>query len=49
MVHVEGRHVGLRCDEIDLESITALRRLIELNAADPALLERELGALVRYG
>ena len=49
VVHVEGRHVGLRCDEIDLDSITALRRLIELNAADPALLERELGALVRYG
>lgn len=49
VVHVEGRAIGLRCDEIDLDSITALRRLIELNAADPALLERELGALVRYG
>ncbi|MBN8790998.1 MAG: PilZ domain-containing protein [Stenotrophomonas nitritireducens] len=49
VVHVEGCNVGLRCDEIDLDSITALRRVIELNAADPALLERELGALVRHG
>jgi len=46
---VKCQHQELRCDEIDLDSITALRRLIELNAADPALLERELGALVRYG
>ena len=49
VMHVEGRNIGLRCDEIDLDSITALRRVIELNAADPALLERELGALVRHG
>lgn len=49
VVHVEGRNIGLRCEEIDLDSITALRRLIELNAADPALLERELGALMRHG
>ncbi len=49
VMHVEGRHAGLRCDEIDIDSITALRRLIELNAVDPALLERELGALVQGG
>jgi hypothetical protein len=49
VMHVEGRNIGLRCDEIDLDSITALRRVIELNAADPALLERELGALVQGG
>ena len=49
VMHVEGHGAGLRCDEIDLDSITALRRVIELNAADPTLLERELGALMRHG
>ena len=47
VMHVEGRNIGLRCDEIDIDSITTLRRVIELNAADPVLLERELGALVQ--
>ncbi|MBL8486749.1 MAG: PilZ domain-containing protein [Rhodocyclaceae bacterium] len=47
VVHVEGRNVGLRCDSIDLDSVTHLRRLVELNAGDPALLERELSALSR--
>jgi hypothetical protein len=44
--HVDGRHIGLRCSSIDLDSITHLRRLVELNAGDPALLERELTALL---
>jgi hypothetical protein len=44
--HVEGSRVGLRCIDIDLDSITHLRRLVELNAGDPALLDRELAALV---
>lgn len=44
--HVEGRRVGLRCNDIDLDSITHLRRLVELNAGDPALLDRELAALL---
>jgi hypothetical protein len=46
VAHVEGRHVGLRCEDIDLDSITHLRRLVELNAGDPSLLERELGVLL---
>ncbi len=46
VMHVAGQRLGLRCDEIDLDSITALRRLVELNSGDPILLERELGALV---
>lgn len=44
--HVDGRHIGLHCTSIDLDSITHLRRLVELNAGDPALLERELTALL---
>jgi hypothetical protein len=43
--HVEGGAVGVACDHIDLDSITHLRRLVELNLGDEALLHRELLAL----
>ena len=46
VAHLQGRHLGLRCKGIDLDSVTHLRRLVELNAGDPALLERELQALL---
>ena len=46
ITHVDGNKVGLLCESIDLDSITHLRRLVELNAGDPGLLERELSALV---
>lgn len=46
VVHIDGQHVGLRSDNIDLDSITHLRRLVELNAGDPAILEREISALI---
>jgi len=49
VMHVEGHHVGLRCTSIDLDSITHLRRLVELNSGDPAILDREFGSLVREG
>lgn len=49
IMHIEGRHIGLRCASIDLESITHLRRLVELNSGDPAILDREFGSLVRAG
>jgi hypothetical protein len=45
VAHTEGRHVGLRCRAIDLDSVTHLRRLIELQLGDPALLERDLAEL----
>jgi predicted component of type VI protein secretion system len=45
VAHREGIQLGLRCAHIDVESITHLRRLVELNLGDPALLERELSAL----
>ncbi len=47
ITHVAGRRVGLRCDSIDLDSVTHLRRLVELNAGDAGLLDRELAALIR--
>lgn len=40
-------HLGLVCHEIDLDSMTHLRRLVELNLGDPSLLRRELAALLR--
>lgn len=49
VAHVEGRHVGLHCDHIDLDSMTHLRQLVEHNADDPALLERDLATLVAQG
>lgn len=51
IAHVEtsnnALHLGLGCREIDLDSITHLRRLVELNLGDAELLEREVGLLVR--
>ncbi|MCQ4322614.1 PilZ domain-containing protein [Stutzerimonas stutzeri] len=43
--HDEGELIGLVCRHIDVESISHLRRLVELNLGDEALLERELAAL----
>ena len=43
---VRGDDVGLICRSIDIDSITHLRRLIEINLGEPHLLERELIALV---
>ena len=42
IVHSEDGHLGLHCRSIDLDSITHLRRLLELNLGDPNLVEREL-------
>ncbi len=42
VVHVQADRIGLHCEHIDIDSITHLRRLIELNLGDPDLLEREL-------
>lgn len=43
--HQEDKQIGFECSEIDIESISRLRRLIELNLGDPELLERELASL----
>ena len=49
VAHVQGLHTGLLCKGIDLDSVTHLRRLIELQLGDPALLERDLGELTMTG
>lgn len=45
VAHQENDELGLNCKDIDVDSITHLRRLVELNLGDPELLERELSAL----
>jgi hypothetical protein len=44
-VHTVGNQIGFLCKHIDLDSITNLRRLVELNLGNSELLERELAAL----
>lgn len=46
LAHVHGGQAGVLCRSIDLESITHLRRLIEVNLGDSAASERELKALI---
>ena len=43
--HIEEDHVGFRCEHIDLDSISHLRRLVELNVGDAEVLDRELTEL----
>ena len=42
IVHLEGSHIGVECLEIDLNSLTMLRRLIELNTGDTERINQEL-------
>ena len=45
LAHLEGNKAGFHCENIDLDSISELRRLVELNLGDSELLERDLSAL----
>lgn len=49
IVHQENGHLGFHCEHIDLDSISHLRRLVELNLGDESLLERELTELLANG
>ena len=42
IVHLEAQLVGIACQDIDIASLAHLRRLIELNAGDSDLSDREL-------
>ncbi len=46
LVHDDHNQLGFHCSHIDLDSISHLRRLVELNLGDEAELERELAALL---
>ena len=46
LTHEEHGQLGFVCRYISLESVSTLRRLMELNLGDQEELERELGALI---
>ena len=45
ITHIGERQVGFQCKYIDLDSVSHLRRLVELNIGDPEILYRELSEL----
>ncbi|MFY8274186.1 PilZ domain-containing protein [Pseudoalteromonas sp. SSDWG2] len=45
IAHIDQEFIGLHCLELDLDSATHLKRLIELNVGDDKLLHRELAQL----
>jgi len=46
VAHIAEDSIGFECEQIDLDSITHLKRLVELNLGDDAILHRELSALI---
>ncbi len=47
VVHEQDDETGLQCNAIDIDSVTHLRRLIELNLGDSEQLNKELSQLSR--
>ena len=45
VAHSHQDTLGLRCEKMDIESVSHLRRLLELNIGDADLLSRELSEL----
>jgi hypothetical protein len=43
----EGQLMGIECQHIDVDSISRLRRLVELNTGDEKLMERELAEMLK--
>ena len=47
VVHEKDDEIGLQCNAIDIDSVTHLRRLVELNLGDSEQLDKELDQLSR--
>jgi len=45
VAHIVDNEAGFKCEHIDIDSISQLRRLVELNIGDSDILERDLQAL----
>lgn len=45
LLHQAPENLGFVCESIDLDSITHLRKIVELNSGDTAILERDLTML----
>lgn len=48
VAHLDDNRVGIACDHMDVDSASHLRRIVELNTGNEALLEREIEALVNF-
>jgi len=46
--HIDNNSLGLQCDHIDIDSVSHLRRLVELNLGNDEILNRELTALISH-
>lgn len=49
LTHHENGHYGFRMEHLDIDTMTHLRRLVELNLGDETLFERELEQLLPMG
>ena len=47
VAHSHGEAIGFECLHIDIDSVTHLRRLVELNVGDESILHRELIAMTK--
>jgi len=47
LIHQENNEIGVQCNDIDIDSVSLLRRLIELNLADDEQFHKELSQLTR--
>ncbi|AAN54295.1 hypothetical protein DIKCMJMK_02055 [Shewanella oneidensis] len=46
LVHQRNHQLGLKCNIIDVDSISHLKRIVELNLGDASILNRELALFV---
>ena len=46
VTHIDNERIGFKCQQLDIDSISHLKRLISLNLGDDSLLHRELSALI---
>lgn len=47
IMHLDQDIAGCLCNKTDIDSLTSLRRLLELNLANPQEVNRELAELIR--
>ena len=47
IAHLADNRLGCECTEVDLDSLTHLKRLVAYNIGDQDLLERQLGELIQ--
>ena len=45
LVRQKPESVAFKCENLDLDSITHLRKIVELNSGDPRILERDMQTL----